>query len=43
MKVKIPSGLLTPAEEKYLQKHPELLEPQSVIVEDDKDDDRVPA
>ena len=31
-----------PDEEEYLEKHPELLEPQSVIVEDDKDDDRVP-
>ena len=36
-------GLLTPAEEKYLQKHPELLEPETVILEDDKDDDRIPS
>lgn len=36
-------GLLTPDEQKYLEKHPELLEPESVIVEDDKDDDRIPS
>jgi len=36
-------GLLTPDEDRYLKKHPELLEPQSVIVEDDKDDDRLPS
>lgn len=33
-------GLLTPDEEEYLEKHPELLKPEIVTVEDDEDDER---